>query len=49
VGAKVRQTMKELGNPMPEDLPTPSESIQQLEARRAKRLKQAEEPDKLED
>jgi DNA-damage-inducible protein D len=49
VGAKVRQTMKELGNPMPEDLPTPSESIQQLEARRAKRLKQEEEPGKLEE
>lgn len=31
VGAKVRQTIKELGGTMPEDLPTPDKSIQQLE------------------
>lgn len=31
VGAKVRQTIKELGGTMPEDLPTPSKSIKQIE------------------
>ena len=31
VGAKVRQTISELGSTMPEDLPTPTNSIQQLE------------------
>lgn len=31
VGAKVRQTISELGGTMPEDLPTPSKSIQQIE------------------
>lgn len=31
VGRKVRQTIKELGGTMPEDLPTPSKSIKQIE------------------
>lgn len=31
VGAKVRQTIKELGGTMPEDLPTPDKSIKQIE------------------
>ena len=31
VGKKVRDTIKELGGTMPEDLPTPEKSIQQLE------------------
>lgn len=31
VGRKVRQTIKELGGTMPEDLPTPKKSIQQVE------------------
>ena len=31
VGAKVRQTIAELGGTMPEDLPTPNRSIQQIE------------------
>lgn len=31
VGKKVRQTIKELGGTMPEDLPTPGKSIQQIE------------------
>lgn len=38
VGAKVRQTIKELGGTMPEDLPTPGKSIQQLERAKTKRL-----------
>ncbi len=37
VGAKVRQTIHELGGTMPEDLP-PAESIKQLEAKPAKTL-----------
>lgn len=31
VGAKVRQTIKELGGTMPEDLPTPKKSVKQIE------------------
>lgn len=31
VGAKVRQTIKELGGTMPEDLPTPEKSIKEIE------------------
>lgn len=30
VGAKVRQTIKDLGGTMPEDLPTPQKSINQI-------------------
>lgn len=39
VGKKVRQTIEELGGTLPEDLPTPAESIQELERREAARLK----------
>lgn len=38
VGKKVRQTIKELGGTMPEDLPTPDEDLKKLE-RRAKAKK----------
>jgi DNA-damage-inducible protein D len=38
VGKKVRQTIEELGGVLPEHLPTPSESIQQIERREAQRL-----------
>jgi len=38
VGRKVRQTIKELGGTMPEDLPTPQESIQELQREQQKRL-----------
>ena len=38
VGKKVRQTIKELGGTMPEDLPTPEKSVQQIE-REAERKK----------
>ena len=31
VGKKVRETIKELGGTMPEDLPTPEKSIKQIE------------------
>jgi len=40
VGRKVRQTIKELGGTMPEDLPKPKKSIQQLQQKEQKRLKQ---------
>jgi len=36
VGAKVRQTIKELGGTMPEDLPTPEQGIKQLEHQQKK-------------
>ena len=36
VGKKVRQTIKDLGGTMPEDLPTPEKSIKQLEHEREK-------------
>ena len=38
VGAKVRETIKELGGTMPEDLPTPEKSLKQLEKENNKRL-----------
>jgi len=43
VGRKVRQTIKELGGTMPEHLPTPVESIQELERKEQKRLKQGQQ------
>lgn len=39
VGQKVRQTIKELGGTMPEDLPTPRKSVKQIE-REQKKTKQ---------
>lgn len=42
VGRKVRQTIKELGGTMPEDLPTPSKSIKRIEKEQAKGLEQME-------
>ena len=38
VGKKVRQTIKDLGGTMPEDLPTPEISIQKLEREQQKQL-----------
>jgi DNA-damage-inducible protein D len=38
VGKKVRQTIRELGGTMPEDLPTPKKSIKQIEAKQRKKL-----------
>lgn len=37
VGAKVRQTIRELGGTMPEDLPTPDKSIKQIEREQEKK------------
>ena len=39
VGKKVRQTIRDLGGTMPEDLPTPKKSIKQIEKEEAKKLK----------
>jgi len=36
VGTKVRQTIKELGGTMPEDLPTPDKSVKELERKKEK-------------
>src|SRR6266702_1215795 len=44
VGRKVRQTIKELGSTMPEDLPTPAESVQQLQRQEEKRLQERLQP-----
>ena len=44
VGKKVRQTIKELGGTMPENLPTPQKSISQIEREQEKR--QLQETDK---
>lgn len=41
VGCKVRQTIQDLGGTMPEDLPTPDQSIQQIERAQKKRLNDA--------
>lgn len=38
VGKKIRKTISEFGNEMPENLPTPQESIKQLESRKKKEL-----------
>lgn len=52
VGKKVRGFIEELGGTMPEDQPLPAESIQQLEQKEKKRLKQGpqlsmfDDPDK---
>ena len=37
VGAKVRETIKELGGTMPEDLPTPDKSIKQIKQEQEKK------------
>lgn len=40
IGKKVRKAIEDIGGIMPEELPTPSESIQQLEQKEKKRVKQ---------
>lgn len=39
VGAKIRKTIKELGGTMPEDLPTPSRSLKEIEKESKNELK----------
>ena len=41
VGSKIRNTIKELGGTMPEDLPTPEKSLKQLEKENKKALKKS--------
>lgn len=43
VGRKVRDTIAELGGAMPEDLPTPDESVKKLENRQKQDLKESDE------
>ena len=43
VGVKVRQTIKDLGGTMPEDLPTPEKSIAQIE--KEQKLRELPDPD----
>ena len=38
IGIKIRKTIAEFGNEMPENLPTPQQSIKQLESRKKKEL-----------
>ena len=44
VGHEVRATIKRLGGTMPENLPTPDKSIQQLEQEEQKRLQERIQP-----
>ncbi|SRR6266581_3529305 len=44
VGKKVRQTIEELGGMLPEDLPTPTESIQQLQRKEQNLLEERSQP-----
>lgn len=44
VGKKVRQTIQELGGSMPEDLPTPEKSIQELQRDEQKHIEQKRQP-----
>ena len=48
VGAKVRQTIKELGGTMPEDLPT-ADSIKKLETKRSKHIDGTDAAEEKED
>lgn len=49
VGKKIRQTIEELGGTLPEDLPTPKESIQQLEKKEQKLLQERSQPSLFEE
>ena len=44
IGRVVRKTIAELGGTMPEDLPTPPQSIQQIERQEQKRLESKHQP-----
>lgn len=46
VGAKVRATIKELGGTMPENLPTPTKGIPQIEREHGKAIKKINKDDK---
>lgn len=44
VGREVRETIQRLGGTMPEDLPTPAESIREVERKETKRLEAERQP-----
>lgn len=44
VGQAVRKTIEDLGGTMPEDLPTPAESIKQLERKEQQRIEEERQP-----
>ena len=47
VGREVRGAIEKIGGTMPEDLPTPKKSIQQVEREQMKRLKEKSQKGKL--
>lgn len=49
VGREVREAIKRLGGTMPENLPTPAKSIQDLQREEQKRLKQSGQPPLLDE
>ncbi len=49
VGKKVRKAIEDIGGTMPEDLPAPADSIQQLEAKEKKRIKRGPQTSMFED
>jgi DNA-damage-inducible protein D len=49
VGREVRETIKRLGGTMPEDLPTPEKSIQELYQEEERRLRQSQQPPLLDE
>lgn len=49
VGKKVRETIADLGGTMPEDLPTPEQSIQQIERAEQERIQAERQPQLLSD
>jgi DNA-damage-inducible protein D len=49
VGHEVREAIKRLGGTMPENLPTPDKSIQELQREEQKRLKQGPQPPLFDD
>lgn len=40
IGRKVRQTIKEIGGTLPEDLPTPAKGIKQIEREQKKKIEE---------
>ena len=44
VGREVREAIKRLDGTMPEDLPTPTKSIQQIQRDEQKRIQQRQQP-----
>lgn len=49
VGHEVREAIKRLGGTMPEDLPTPEKSIQELQREEQKRIEQERQPSLFDD